>query len=930
VIKDTLSVPELISELSRNYGHSIALSYGEQQLSYRELDSRSSRFAGFLLELGAVSGGTVAICMERSPDWIVAALGILRTGISYVPLDPAWPESRLRFAIEESGSVFLVARAGLLDRLRFKTRGIDPSRDARSISSAPGLAPRSIDPDSLAYVIYTSGSTGVPKGVEITHGNLSHLVRWHLEAFKVTRQDRTSHLAGLGFDAAVWEIWPTLCAGATLCLATEACRSSPKLIQNWMIRERITIGFVPTVHATALMTMEWPEATSLRLLLTGGDVLQKGPAAKLPFDIVNNYGPTECTVVATSTVLKDGLATTPSIGRAIPGTSVYLLNDERKQVPVGSVGEIYIGGSGVGRGYRNLPELTARSFLPDPFAGARGSRIYRTGDLGVQRPDGEIEFRGRLDRQTKIRGQRVELDEIGSTLSRHPSIDFATAIASISEAGVNQLIAYVLPKENACPPTSIELQKYLLSRLPDYMVPAVFVRLSVLPISPSGKVDLALLPPLKDAQLLKGKVTRAPASPIEEKLLGLVRQLLENDTVSAEDSFFLAGGHSLLAMQLLLRLRETFGVDLTLRQLFESPTVERLAASVEEILRNERIVSIWGDLLATKQVGLDDNFFDLGGSPSLIAALQQRMRTEFGKYVPMADLCRNQTVRQQAELVRNCEKWKPHLPPGVFAIKPTGNRNPIFWVHYAGLELARELGDEQPFFSVMLSSEDFVSLGENPTLQAIATCLLGKILSTQPDGPYVIGGFCLGGTLAYEIASQLRDAGHGVSLLVMLDTPSPPYVAACDSILQKARYAKYLVKRATRLGARTSLVYLRQHLHQFVVRMAGEKPARTELSIAQEMSEAAMFGYLPRKYDGRVLLLLAAEKPPHLDFHSGWQAFVRGKLHLQYLDAHHRDLAKTKNMRTIAAAIAACLEFEPEDKTESLPLEMPATGWCWP
>jgi amino acid adenylation domain-containing protein len=917
-------VPELISDRSYNYAHSIALSYGDQQLSYEELDRKADQFAGYLMQLGMASGSSVAICMERSLDWIVAALGIMRSGAAYVPLDSAWPDSRLRFAAEESGATFLVARATLLDQLRVKTRGIDPCRDAEAIAAVPGAPRRPVEPESLAYVIYTSGSTGVPKGVEITHANLSHLVRWHLKTFRVTREDRASHLAGLGFDAAVWEIWPNLCAGVTVCLASDAVRSSPQLLQEWMIRERVTIGFVPTVHAAAMMAMDWPSTTGLRLLLTGGDVLHKNPPVQLPFDVVNNYGPTECTVVATSTVLKPGSLGTPSIGRPIAGATAYLLNEDGEQVPDGRIGEIHIGGSGVGRGYRNLPELTERVFLPDPFAGVPGARMYRTGDRGVRRrPDGEIEFCGRLDRQTKVRGQRVELDEISSVLSRHPSIDFATTTASVSKAGVNQLVAYVLPKENGSVPTSQELQKYLLSRLPDYMVPAIFVRLHALPISPNGKVDLAMLPPPTEAQLLEGMAAKAPASPIEEKLLAIVRQLLENDAVSATDSFFLAGGHSLLAMQLLMRLRDAFGVDLTLRQLFGAPTVERLALLVETVLKKTRLVSIWADLLGMKQVGPDENFFDLGGSPALIAALQQHLAREFGKCIPIAELCQNQTVRQQAELLRHCTKGKPELPPGVFAIQPSGTRNPIFWIHYAGVELARALGDDQPFFSVMLTAEDFALLGKNHTLQSIATCLLGKILATQSDGPYAIGGFCLGGTLAYEIASQLRSTGHDVSLVVMLDTPTPWYVPSTDPVARKVRYIRYLLQRAARLGLRTSLVYLWEHLLQSLARVARKKPPQNEINAAQVISEVAFFKYQPEEYDGKVLLLLAAERPPHVNFQPGWQAVITGELQVQYLDAHHRDLAKAKNMRTVADAIASHLILATQNKPLSAPLAIP-------
>jgi amino acid adenylation domain-containing protein len=588
-VRDVRSVPEQISELRDAYPLSIALSYSDRQLSYEELDRKADRFAGHLVQLGIVSGDTVAICMERSFDWIVAALGIMRAGAAYVPLDSAWPDARLRFAVNDSGATAFVARAALLDRLQVKARGVDPCRDAAAIAASPEVARRAVPLESLAYVIYTSGSTGVPKGVEITHANLSHLVQWHRDAFGVTRQDRASHLAGLGFDAAVWEIWPHLCAGSTVCLADDAVRSSPELMQQWIIRERVTIAFVPTVHAAPMMAMEWPATTALRFLLTGGDVLHHGPAVQLPFDVVNNYGPTECTVVATSSVIKPGITGAPPIGRPIAGASVYLLNENGEPVPDGSTGEIYIGGGGVGRGYRNLPESAERSFLPDrfagaPVAGAPGARMYRTGDRGVRRPDGEIEFRGRADRQTKIRGQRVELDEIGSVLAHHPSIEFAAAITNISEAGEKQLVAYVLPKEKACVPTARELQSHLLNSLPDYMIPATFVRLHALPLSPNGKLDLTMLPQPTEANLLESKAAKAPATPIEEKLLTVMRELLKNDAVSPEDNFFLAGGHSLLGMQLVMRLRDAFGVDLTLQQLFEAPTVERLALVVETML----------------------------------------------------------------------------------------------------------------------------------------------------------------------------------------------------------------------------------------------------------------------------------------------------------------------------------------------------------
>jgi amino acid adenylation domain-containing protein len=909
------SAPEQISAIRDNYPRSIALKYGDRELSYEELNRKAHQFAAYLLQLGILRGSTVAICMERSFDWIVAALGIMRAGAAYVPLDSTWPESRLRFAVSDSGATVLVAREILLDRLRVKAHGVDPCRDTEVIDAAPLMVSRPIQPESLAYVIYTSGSTGVPKGVEITHANLSHLIQWHRDAFRVTRQDRASHLAGLGFDAAVWEIWPNLCAGSTVCLADDAVRSSPELLMQWMIRDRVTIGFVPTIHAAPMMAMEWPATTALRFLLTGGDVLRRAPVSDLPFEVVNNYGPTECTVVAASSLLKTGSHEVPPIGRPIAGASVYLLNEDGEQVLDGNVGEIYIGGRGVGRGYRNLPESTERSFLPDPFAGESGARMYRTGDRGVRRPDGEIEFHGRLDRQTKIRGQRVELDEIASILSHHPSIDFATTIANISLDGENELLAYVLPKKNVSVPTTDELQRHLRGSLPEYMIPVIFVRLHKLPLSPNGKLDLKNLPHPAKPNLLDSTSPGSFPAEVENKLLMMVRELLKNDAFRLEQNFFLAGGHSLLSMQLLMHLQQGFGVELTLNQLFEAPTVKRLALLVETSLRGKRLAVIWEELLGVKNIGLDDNFFDLGGHPVLVSVLQQRIALEFGRHIPIAELFQSPTILRQAELTQGIVQIKPMTPSGVLTLHPNGNRNSIFWVHYLSVNLAKVIGDDQPFNFVLLTAEDFESLGASPSLQRIATCLLRKILATQSKGPYTIGGFCAGGILAYEIASQLRTAGHEVSLLVLVDAPNLAHLRSHDSLTNRLSYPGYALKRVARLRLRRSLTYLREHLLKGVARTLKTKSERTEMRVAQEMVRSAVLSYEPKRYDGTVLLLLASERAPHLNILPGWQAVVPCSLHTQYVNGHRRDLLSTPNVHSVANAIFSHLTSTSDDKS---------------
>jgi amino acid adenylation domain-containing protein len=897
---DVRTVPEQITEILSVAPHSIALSDGDRQLSYQELDRQADRFAGYLVELGVVSSGTVAICMERSFDWIVAALGIMRAGAAYVPLDSSWPDARLSYAVKDSGATVLVAREALLNRLQLEAQGVDPARDAAAIAATSLLARRTISPESLAYIIYTSGSTGVPKGVEITHANLNHLVQWHRDTFRVTGQDRASHLLGLGFDAAVMEIWPHLSAGATLCLADDGVRSSPALIQEWMIRERVTIGLMPTVLGERLMTMPWPATAKLRLLVIGGDVLRHGPDLPLPFDVVNNYGPTECTVATTWSVLVPGAAGAPPIGRPITGTNVYLLDERGEPVADGEIGEIYIGGGGVGRGYRNLPELTEQRFLPDPFSQATAARMYRSGDRGTLRPDGQIEFRGRLDRQTKIRGFRIELDEIASSLSSYNGLDFATVVAKTSESGENQLVAYVLPKANMAVPTANELQEHLLQGLPDYMVPAAFVCLDALPLSPNGKIDLAKLAQSTDGRMLERIAVKGPASSVEEKVLGIVRDLLQNDEVGTGDNFFLVGGHSLLGTQLLVRLSSEFGVDLSLRQLFEEPTAAGLALLVGKILGQAWLAGVWAELLRRTEVQLDDNFFALGAESELLGAVQRRIAVEFGRQIPIDQLLANPTVREQAELMTSLWETQPVLPAGVVALQPKGTRNSIFWMHYFNFSLANVVGDDQPFLVVRMMAEDFPSLGETPTFESIAACHVRKILATQPHGPYTVGGLCLGAVLAFEVAQQLRAAGHEVSLL-LLDPPSPSNLV--DGMRPRFSQPLYLLKRASRLGLKTSLAKIRERMSARITPPSETESPRTEVHIAQEMLETAASAYRPKQYDGRVLVVLASERPPHLDFLPAWQMVVPNNLHAQYLEGHHEDLIKGQSAQRVVDAI---------------------------
>jgi amino acid adenylation domain-containing protein len=508
----------------------------------------------------------------------------MRAGAAYVPLDITWPDLRLRSAIADSGATVIVAPTGLLDRLQLNLRSVDPRTDTPGTAELPTRIPVSLHPEDLAYIIYTSGSSGTPKGVEITHGNLANLVHWYRDAFQVTEQDRASHLLGLAFDATVLEMWGHLTAGATLCSVEDSVRTSPELIQHWISDKQITISLVPTAIGAFLISMKWPATTDLRLLVIGGDRLHQGPKTDMPFQVVNQYGPTECTVVSTWSTVTAETDKAPAIGIPITGATLYLLDENQRPVEDGAIGEIYISGELVGRGYRNAPELTERNFLPAPFSTASDTRMYRTGDRGLKRPTGEFEFCGRLDRQAKVRGYRVELDEVENNLSRHPSLVFAIVIAKANDILGDTLVAYVLPHENEIIPTRQELIEHLKQYVPDYMIPASFYELNSLPLSANGKIDIAQLELNSDLPVLPDTVTTEAASAIENKLLTQVRELLRQQDLRANANFFLAGGHSLLGMQLVMRIRGLFGVELTLQELFDAPTVSSLALLIEDKL----------------------------------------------------------------------------------------------------------------------------------------------------------------------------------------------------------------------------------------------------------------------------------------------------------------------------------------------------------
>jgi amino acid adenylation domain-containing protein len=583
-------VHELIAMQAGAEPDAIAVEAGDHKLTYGKLNASADQLACFLRSLGITAEVPVALFLERSTELAIAALAVLKAGGPYVPLDPSYPPARISTLLEDSAARFVLTHSSVAKRLPpGPWRTIVMDADDAEIAGASLVAPNNpTSPEDLAYIIFTSGSAGRPKGVQITHSNLLNLVHWHQRVFSITSSDRATLQASPGFDAAAWELWPYLTVGASIHVVDDFIRAVPEHLRNWIFAKSITVSFLPTAVAECMMNLSWPPQTALRFLLTGADTLRQYPPSGLPFAVVNNYGPTECTVVATSgEIVSPGESPVsgvyPSIGRPIDNVEVHIVDEELNSVADGTPGELLIGGAGVGRGYLNLPELTAQKFIADPFNRTSGMRLYRSGDLARRLPDGQIEFIGRMDEQIKIRAYRIEPGEITSVLDRHPAVISSCVAAYSNEAGERHLVAYIVATTNLRPNVA-ELQAFLGERLPDYMIPSTFVRLACMPMSAHGKVNRAELPKPTLENTLNDRAFEAPQSEIEQWLASLLTSLLGVAHVGREDNFFNLGGHSLLGAQLIAKVHQRFAVVLSLRNLFDHPTIAGISSQIEGLI----------------------------------------------------------------------------------------------------------------------------------------------------------------------------------------------------------------------------------------------------------------------------------------------------------------------------------------------------------
>ena len=590
---------QLFEEQVQRTPDSIAVVFEGRQLTYAQLNARANQLAHHLQTLGVGPEVPVAICLEHCPEMVVGVLGILKAGGAYLPLDPAYPKERLAFMLQDARTPVILTRKHWLDslpdyggRVVCLDSGWDAIARESEANPVSGATAR-----SLAYVIYTSGSTGQPKGVMCEHGGLVNYLCWVTEGPSSNPGFCMPLTTKLTFDMCLKQLFPPLLRGGDVWILPEEVVAEPTVLLSAVAaRTKVGLNCVPSLWTTILHAIQSGQATppseGLAYLFFGGEPLSKELVARtlatLPhLQIWNIYGPTEATANASAVRIFSGDEVT--IGRPIANAQIYVLNPSLYPVPIGVTGELYIGGAGVARGYLNRPELTAEKFIPDPFAAAPGARMYKTGDLARYRPDGNIEFLGRIDHQVKIRGFRIELGEIEAVLGQHPAVREAVVLAredapgnsSASLRTEKRVVAYYVVAEQKPLPTTTDLRSFLKEKLPEYMVPAVFVLLDALPLMPNGKIDRRALPAPDRSRPELDKVFVAPRTPTEELLAEIWARLLDVERVGIHDNFFDLGGHSLLATQLVSRMREVFQVEIPLRRLFEVPTVAGLAESIE-------------------------------------------------------------------------------------------------------------------------------------------------------------------------------------------------------------------------------------------------------------------------------------------------------------------------------------------------------------
>lgn len=851
---------EWVEERAKETPDAIAVVCDDVQLTYQELNERSNRLAHRLQDLGVGQESLVAVCLSRSAELTVAPIAVWKAGGAYVPLDPEFPRDRLAFMLEDSRAAVLITESKLLDRLPSNLPKLI-CLDRDTLRDASPHTPASLaTPENLAYVLYTLGSTGKPKGVEIEHRSLVNFLASMQQQLGISSSDRLLAVTTFSFDIAGLELYLPLVSGAQVVIAPRAAALDATALARLLTSSSINIMQATPVTWRLLLESGWEGTPGLRILC-GGEALMPDLAEKLVAtgaEVWNLYGPTETTIWSTLQRITSQDQRV-SIGRPIANTQVHLLDDYGQPVPPGTTGELYIGGDGLARGYLRREELTAERFIHSSFHA--GKRLYRTGDLAQILPNGDLDCKGRVDHQVKVRGFRIELGEIEAALEQQPGVSQAVVVVREDHVGEQQLTAYITMRAQALA-DSRALRKALLTFLPEYMVPSSFVQIDNFPLTPNRKVDRKALitpefrprqtpedpssnegsdranPYMSGDDLSPGRYV-LPSNDIESTMVAIWRDVLGVDRVGVLNNFFELGGHSLSATRLISRLRVALEMELPLRCIFIHPTIAELASHIS---------------------------YD---------ASAHRYR-----------------------YTRELPKWSCLVP-----VQPKGSRAPFFFVAgYANpdetlllmSQLIPHFGLEQPLFGFrprwVEGSDDYGSVEE------MAREFLTELRAVQPKGPYQLGGHCVGGIAALEIAQLLLREGEEVNMMVFLDTERPSalrtFFTELYFVWQRARHIRDVISEILHANRAARREIIRKLLH----RKFKEKDKFYQSKVVYRR---LLYRHTTKHYPGRITLIVN-EAQARFDRDLGWTGIPRDGLdihtvpgaHYTVLDNHAKEVAQ--------------------------------------
>ncbi len=844
----------------------VAVIEDDRRLTYARLNRRANQLANHLLKLNIMPETLVGICIERSIEMIIVMLGILKAGGAYLPLDHSYPQERLSFMLEDSQASLLITQKKLGEFIPDTKARIVYLDDNKALEQeSEENPPCKTEPDKLAYVMYTSGSTGRPKGVAVSHRAIMRLVVG-TDYLQLTEEDVVAQAANVCFDAATWEIWGPLANGGRVVLIPTDILLSPEGLAAAIDRHGITAMFVTTTLFNRIAEDAPYTFARLNALLFGGEASDPKSATRVlsnkpPRQLIHVYGPTEATTFATwhlvESIPKDGV--TIPIGKPIANTTAQVMDRYNNPVPIGVKGELYIGGPGLARGYLNQPELTAEKFVTLES----GERFYKTGDRALRLRDGTIEFVGRLDDQLKIRGFRIEPGEVAAVLRGIPDIKEAAVIAREDNIGEKRLVAYIVP-ENRHPPPPEALRNYLKGKLPDFMVPAVFLTLEFLPLTPSGKLDRGSLPVPSWNQVQRPVDSIAPRTATEKRLAAVWREVLGISEQGMHDNFFDIGGYSLLGARLVTYIRTEFQADIPLRQLFESPTIAEMAAWIDADMLNR------------------DGGQSVAGSPG------------------------RSLIRIQEGLAS----------PPLFFVPGGGGEDSSLMVY---ARLARQMGPDIPFYGFLACGLDGKS-HPHTSVRKMAAAYISEIRSQQPFGPYFLAGECVGGIAAFEIARQLESSGEQVALVALLDTYCPsPYHYLTTLCKRLSHRLKRGLRTIFNSSAEGLLLRTLHEIERMIIFTGDEvgfvwpnrKPDSPEarqwyMHRVQETYQRVLCRHRPGRYAGNIILLVSENNIPE-KMAAGWRSAISGNIDIHTLPGTHIEYIRDHS-QTVGRVLRDCFD----------------------